>query len=160
MGVFSVTLNGLALCSLVFLFFVCMSGLDFVVHRVLYDYGLRFSYSWANFYWAIFGCVFAVFSFIAGFVYWLCSSKMSKDLKISAGLTLSIFLFYLGGLEDVLWFVLWSGSFPDVGVVWWWMPWFGIFGFWNGVCQLLLLSMVCLFVCGFWVWALRSRRPG
>jgi hypothetical protein len=137
-----------------------MSGLDFVVHRVLYNYGLQFSYGWASFYWLVFGSVFAVFSFAVGLVYWLASNRMPRDLRVSAGLTLSIFLLSLGGLEDVLWFVLWNGSFPDVGVIWWWMPWFGIFGFWNGVCQLILISIACLFVCVFWAWALHSRGSG
>jgi hypothetical protein len=41
---FRVAWRWLVFCLLVLLFFVFMSGLDFVVHRVLYSYGLRFSY--------------------------------------------------------------------------------------------------------------------
>ena len=47
-------LKGLVLCFLVFSFFILMSGLDFVVHGVLYDYGLCFSHDWAVPYWTFF----------------------------------------------------------------------------------------------------------
>jgi hypothetical protein len=36
----------------------------------------------------------------------------------------------------------WGGGLPQDGVVWWWMPWFRFFGFWNSGLQLCLLSLV------------------
>ena len=69
----------LVFCFLVLLFFVFMSGLDFVVHRVLYGYGLRFSYDWAVAYWAVYWCVFFVFSVAVGFIYWLASGRSGRD---------------------------------------------------------------------------------
>jgi hypothetical protein len=109
----------LAFCLLVLLFFVFMSGLDFVVHRVLYGYGLRFSYDWAVVYWVIYGCVFFVFSVAVGLIYWLASRRSRRDVKIGLGLFLSVYLLSLGGLQDVFWFVFWGGGLPGDGVVWW-----------------------------------------
>jgi hypothetical protein len=155
LGGFEAGWRGLALCFLVFCFFVFMSGLDFVVHRVLYGYGLRFSYDWAVGYWRVFGCVFFVFSVVVGFVYWLASGKSRRDVEVSVGLCLSVFLLFLGGLEDVLWFVLWGGGLPSGDVVWWWTLWFGVFGFWNSGLQLVLLCGVSVVVGLFWVLLLR-----
>lgn len=140
---------------LVFLFFVFMSGLDFVVNRVLYGYGLCFSYGWAVFYWSVFGGVFLVFAVVVGFVYWLGSGRSRRDLRVGVCLFLSVCLLFWGGLADVLWFVLWGGGLPDCGVVWWWMPWCGVFGFWNSYCQLVMLVVAVLVVGLFWVLALR-----
>lgn len=92
-----------------------MSGLDFVVHRVLYGYGLRFSYDWAIVYWVLYGCVFFVFSVAVGFIYWLASDRSRMDVKVGFGLFLSLFLFSLGGLQDV--FGLFFGVVVCLGMV-------------------------------------------
>lgn len=144
-------MRGLVLGFLVFLFFVFMAGLDFVVHGVLYDYGLCFSYDWAVFYWWVFGCAFFVFGVVVGFVYWSGSGRSRRDGVFGFGLFLSVYLLSIGGLVDVLWFVLWGGGLPGDDVVWWWMPWFRLFGFWNTGLQLVLLGSVCLVVVLFWV---------
>jgi len=101
------------------------------------------------------GFVVFVFSVVVGFVYWLGSNKSRKDAEISLCLFLSVYLLFLGGLEDVLWFVFWGGGLPSCDVVWWWMPWFGIFGFWNSAAQLFLLGVVSVVVGLFWVLVLR-----
>jgi hypothetical protein len=148
--------RGLGLGVLVFLFFVFMSGLDFVVHRVLYGYGLRFSFDWAVFYWVVFGCVFVVFGGVVGFVYWLGSGRGWRSVRVGVCLCLSVCLLFCGGLEDVLWFVCWGGGLPGGDVVWWWVPWFWVFGFWNSVLQLVLLGGVFVVVCVFWGLLLRG----
>jgi hypothetical protein len=153
---FSAIWKGVVLCCLVFWFFVFMSGLDFVVHRVLYGYGLRFSYDWAVGYWRVYGSVFLVFAVVVGFVYWLGSGRSESDVKVGLGLFLSVFLLSLGGLQDVVWFVFWGGGLPANDVIWWWMPWFGIFGFWNSLAQLCLLGVVFVIITLFWIRILGS----
>lgn len=139
---------------LVFFFFVFMSGLDFVVHRVLYGYGLRFSFDWAVFYWWVFGGVFLVLGGVVGFAYWVGSGRVRRDFWVGVCLFLSVVLLFVGGLEDFLWFVLWGGGLPDVGVVWWWCGWCWLFGFWNSFWHLVLLGVVCggLVLCWWVVW--------
>jgi hypothetical protein len=134
-----------------------MSGLDFVVHRILYGYGLRFSFDWAVFYWNVYTGVFFAFAVAAGFVYWLGSGRSWKDVKVSFGLFLSVFLLFFGGLADVFWFVLWGGGLPANDVVWWWSPWYRIFGFWNSIVQLILLLGVFVAVVLFWVFVLKRK---
>jgi len=148
--------KGLVLGFLVFLFFVFMAGLDFVVHRVLYGYGLRFSFGWAGFYWFVFGCVFVVFGLVVGFVYWLGSGGGLRGFRVGFGLFFSVLLLFFGGFVDVLWFVFWGGGLPGGGVVWWWMPWFWLFGFWDSFAQLVLLVFVFVVVVLFWIWILCS----
>jgi hypothetical protein len=99
--------------------------------------------------------VFFVFGGVAGFVYWLGSNRSRRDVGISLGLFLSVCLLLFGGLADVLWFVFWGGGLPGDDVVWWWSPWYRIFGYWNDYCQLVLLFGVFMVVVLFWVFVLR-----
>lgn len=128
-----------------------MSCLDFLVHRVLYSYGLRFSYSWAVPYWWLYGGVFLVFSVVVSFAYWLGSGRSRRNIRVGFGLFLSVCLLFWGGLTDVLWFVLWNGGLPADSVSWWWTPWFQLFGFWNSSAQLLLLCGVSILLVLLWV---------
>jgi len=133
-----------------------LSGLDFIVHRVLYGYGLRFSYDWASSYWSFYGCVYFVFSISVGFAYWLGSGKSGRDVRVAFGLFLSVYVLFLGGFADVLWFVFWGGGLPAYDVVWWWSPWFSVFGFWNSFWQLFLLSLVFVGLALLWILILNS----
>jgi hypothetical protein len=148
-------LKSLLLCFLVLLFFAFMSALDFIVHRVLYNYGLVFSYEWATLYWIVFGSIFLIFAFLIGFIYLMSSNaKNQKDLRVAVGLSLSICLMFAGGLEDILFFVLWDGGLPGDFTVWWWMPWCGLLGFWNSACQVYLFGVVSVVVVLLWIWIL------
>jgi len=43
--------KGFVVAIAIFSFFGWMSRMDFIVHGILYRYGLQFSYEWANPYW-------------------------------------------------------------------------------------------------------------
>lgn len=146
-----------ALFCLVFLFFILMAGLDHVVHNILYGFGLRFSFEWAVLYWNLFGCAFLVFGLVIGFAYWIGSGGSKQSLRAGIGLCLSVWLLFLGGLEDVIFYVVWGGGLPSGDVVWWWTPWYRIFGFWNSGMQLSLLSGVSVIACLFWILTARPR---
>lgn len=105
---------------LVLAFFFTMSALDYVVHGVLYGYGLSFSYSWAIPYWAAYNLLFVLFAF-----------------SIHSYLP---FLLWFGGFQDILWF-MWA---RDLSLrVWWWHPmyWLGL-TFWCLPCQVIMLGSV------------------
>ena len=68
------------------LFFVAMSRIDYVVNSTLYNYGLEFSYGWANTYWVAYNTVFVIFSAMAGFIYWFGSEKTTCDKKVASAL--------------------------------------------------------------------------
>ncbi len=124
------------------LFFAIMARVDFVVHAMLYNHGLEFSYDWAYQYWIAYDAVFVAFSVMAGLTYWLSSQRTIRDGKAAIALAVTINLLVLGGLEDVLYFA-WNGNLPAVSEVWWWSPWTNVFGTWNSVMQItMLITMV------------------
>jgi len=135
----------------IFFYFCLLSRIDFIVHGDLYHYGLRFSYEWANQYWVTYFAVYAYFSIVIGFIYWLASNRTKKDLKVSIGLTATVNLLQIGGLADILFFSLWAKGLPPDNVVWWWMPWYKIFGVWTSSMQIVLMVLMSLIVMFMWV---------
>jgi len=134
-----------------------MSRIDFIVHNTLYSYGLQFSYEWANNYWFTYNTIFLIFGVALGSVFWVSSNKTRKDLKLSLALIGTITLLTVGGLQDIMFFVLWGGGLPHSSVVWWWMPWAGIVGTWNSLAQIALTSVTSCAGVGLMLGALRSK---
>lgn len=128
--------------AVVFVFFCLMSKFDFIVHEKLYNYGLFFSYEWALDYWITYWSAFIVFSVIITVMYWLGSGKTMGDLMFSLTVCLTINLLMIGGVQDLLFFLLWGDGLPGYEVVWWWSPWIYVFGTWNSSMQLVLSSLI------------------
>lgn len=138
----------LILLTLILLFFTLMSRIDYIVHATLYQYGLQFSYAWANSYWFTYNALFVLFAVMAGLTYWLASNKTMRDLKLSFALLGTIMFLALGGLQDILYFTLWGGGLPPTSVVWWWVPWNNILGTWNSSMQIsftIIMSFASIF---------------
>jgi ABC-type Mn2+/Zn2+ transport system permease subunit len=134
-----------------------MAKLDFVVHSSLYNYGLIFSYEWANTYWLAYGIAFFAFSLMAGFIFWVGSQKTAHDKKILACLLLTINLLALGGLQDVIYFAVWAGGFPSNEVVWWWSYWSYVFGTWNSLMQITFTAIAITISVLTWVMVLKAK---
>jgi hypothetical protein len=135
-----------------------MARIDFVVNSTLYNYGLIFSYGWANDYWTAYNAAFVVFSVMVGFIYWFGSRKTTCDKKIVVALLVTINLLAIGGLQDVLYFTLWAGGLPPNNIVWWWSEWIAIFGTWNSWIQVtftLTMIGISLFT---WTLALHQKK--
>ena len=128
-----------------------MSRIDFIVHQDLYNYGLQFSYEWANEYWITYFASYAYFSVVIGFIYLLASNRTRKDLKVSAGLSATVSMLQMGGLSDILFFSLWSKGLPSDNVTWWWMPWYHIFGVWTSSMQIALLTLMFVVTVFMWI---------
>jgi len=135
-----------------------MSRIDFIVHSTLYEYGLIFSYEWANHYWLVYGLVFASFASAVAFVYYYASEKTFRNKKIALALFTSINVLSLCGLQDVLFYVLWTGSLPPETLVWWWSLWTLVFGTWNSQMQLALTGFACMVTLLCWVLALYQKK--
>jgi len=146
-----------AIALLVLSFFCIMSRIDFVVHGTLYDYGLQFSYEWALEYWVLYPAAFVIFALAAGLMFWLGSSKTPRDLKISAAITATIIILMIGGLQDVMFFVLWAGGLPPADVVWWWNPWRYILGSWSSVSQIASMLLALSATILLWTQTIRKR---
>jgi hypothetical protein len=143
---------------LIFMFFVLMSRIDYTINDALYDYGLKFSYGWAKGYWLAYNSVFLVFSSAVAAAYYLGSNKTRSELKVAVALFVTVGLLALGGLEDVLFFVLWGGGLPSVNVVWWWSPWIGIAGTWNSLIQGFLMVLTAFLSVLTWLIVLRKPK--
>ena len=142
--------KGFGVALSIFLYFCLLSRLDFIVHRDLYHYGLQFSYEWANEYWIIYFTSYVYFSIVLGLIYWLASNRTRNDLKVSLGLFITVNLLHLGGLADMIFFGLWAGGLPPDSVMWWWMPWYQIFGVWTSSMQIVLMAIMSLIVVSMW----------
>jgi hypothetical protein len=141
------------------LFFALMSKIDFIVHSTLYEYGLIFSYDWANMYWLIYSLVFFAFGLMMAFCYYVGSQKTFQNKKIAIALFASINVLALCGFQDVLFFVLWSGSLPPGTLVWWWSMWTYVFGTWNTQMQVTLTSLGFALIMATWILAYYKKKP-
>ena len=151
-------LKGLGVILSIFVYFCLMSRIDFIVHQDLYNYGLQFSYEWANEYWIAYFASYAYFSIVIGFINWLASNRTRKDLKVSLGLIATVNLLLIGGLADIIFFSLWAGGLPPDSVMWWWVPWYQIFGVWTSSMQIVLMAFMSLIVAFMWTKILSSSN--
>lgn len=134
-------LKGVAIALTVFTFFCIMSRIDYLVHSRLYKFGLQFSYEWAIEYWILYTFMYVIFSLAIGLMFWLGSDRTLRDCKISIAIVATVVLLTIGGLQDLLFFVLWAGGLPLPNVVWWWNPWQHILGTWNSISQIISASL-------------------
>ena len=151
-------LKGLGVALSILLYFCLMSRIDFIVHQDLYNYGLQFSYEWANEYWITYFASYTYFSIVIGFIYWLASNRTRNDLKVSAGLVITVNLLQIGGLADIIFFSLWAGGLPSNSIMWWWTPWYQIFGVWTSSMQTILVAFMSLIVASMWIKILSSSN--
>ena len=118
---------------LVLAFFLCTSYFDYVVHGMLYSYGLRFDFAWAYPYWISYGLFYVIF--ILALRSWLA------------------FLLWAGFFQDILTVAVWQRQ-HDWLTTWWWHPftlWFG--AEWNLLCQTVFLFSVLAVGLSFrWWW--------
>jgi hypothetical protein len=146
------------LSLLIFGFFVLMSRIDYIVNATLYEFGLRFSYVWANDYWITYNAIFVMFAVMIAVVYWIGSKKTRSDLKVSAALFVTVNLLTLGGLQDIMFFLLWGGGLPSINVVWWWAPWTIITGTWNSMIQVGFTTLTACMSAIAWIMALKKQK--
>jgi len=112
--------------AILFFFFgvLLFTRIDFFVNSSLYNYGLRFSENWYSEYTTL---------------YMLCYQFLILSLLVyTRNLKLLVFMeiFVLTSTQDLIYFSLWQGTFPQVD--WSWMPFYRIFGTWTTTHQILL----------------------
>jgi hypothetical protein len=148
--------KAILLAILVLSFFCLMSRMDFVVNSTLYGYGLRFSYDWAREYWVTYNAIFVAFALAVSCAYWFGSNRTRKDMKFSIALLITIVLFTLGGLQDLMFFVFWAGGLPPSNVVWWWAPWTNLVGTWNSMIQIGFMTI--MLGASIFTWMLATKK--
>ena len=100
--------------------FIALAYLDYIVHDVLYSYGLQFSYEWAVPYWTIYSLIFVIGC-------WLAKSYLG-------------ILLFAGALQDIIMFMGFSQDFSYRQ--WIWTPHHTLFGYWNVYTQIAMLIWV------------------
>jgi hypothetical protein len=120
-------------------------------------YGLVFSYDWANTYWLTYSLVFFAFAVSMAFSYYMGSQKTLQSKKIALAIFASINVLALCGFQDMLFFVLWSGSLPPGTLVWWWSMWAPVFGTWNSQMQIVLTSLGFGLITATWMITLKKK---
>ena len=144
--------------TLLFLFFLTgiifvlsVTRIDFIVHNVLYQYGLNFSYEWASSYWAMLGNVFILVSALIVIAYLMGAKEINKH-TLSIGLLLGFSVYALGVNLDLLWFTVFLGELPVLSEHWWWMPMDGFLGVkWTTLHQILYTLAFNVTMIGLWV---------
>jgi len=133
--------------------FLCLTGIDFIVHSVLYYYGLRFDVEWADPYWTVLTLSFLSIAVLAALTYMMNENGEKRTALL---IFLTIFGLYQAGLLDILWIVLWATfSFQDPYIltnVWWWSPYYRYLSIpWRVQHQILLLIIATSLLSLAWV---------
>jgi hypothetical protein len=147
-----------ALC-LVFLTYV-----DFIVHGILYHYGLVFSYAWAIPYWVGFAAFNVTLAILVGVVYLMSRENTLRNVYTAWMLGLTMLWQYFSGNEDLLWFViakLHGWNWIGLEEHWTWSPYNMIFNtVWTTKDQIALTVIMNCVLVGLWVvwWACKHGK--
>jgi hypothetical protein len=110
---------------LLFFFGVLLfTRVDFFVNASLYNFGLQFNENWYTEYTTLYALCYQLL-ILSLFVY-------TRNLKLSVFME----IFVLTSTQDLVYFGLWQGTFPQIE--WSWMPFYRIFGTWTTTHQILL----------------------
>jgi len=146
----------------IYLFFLQMglvfvTALDYIVHNWLYNYGLKFSYDWANPYWYILTAIFWIFAAIGVSAYYVDRHRPNK-LKALA-IFATILGEYHGGFLDTLWFIFSRLAHHQLNwtMNWWWHPFSSWFGHWDLRMNVTLNVIVGILLIGMWAYILKRR---
>ena len=104
-----------------------LTRIDYLVHAILYDYGLTFSYVWANEYWLLYALSYQLLIILL--ILW----NKNKYFFIAAE------VFVLTATQDLIYFGVWAGSFPTTN--WWWASFYNLLGFWSTFDQIFFSIM-------------------
>jgi hypothetical protein len=110
---------------LLFFFGVLLfTRVDFLINNSLYSYGLQFNENWYAEYSSLYALCYQFLIFVL-LVY-------TRNLKLFVFME----IFVLTSTQDLVYFGLWQGAFPQTE--WSWMPFYRIFGTWTTTDQALL----------------------
>jgi len=129
--------------------------IDFIVNRTLYDYGLKFSWSWAIPYWSALWTTFLIIAALVMTTYWIRREETLRNARTAVLLGITVILTSLN--FDLLWFAyLWR--LPAWNEVWWWYPFYWLLGLkWTTFHQVAFTVAVDSILAG--LWAIHFTQP-
>ena len=138
---------------------ILITGIDFIIHEVLYNYGLRFDYTWANLYWIILTALFWAVAAVGTSAYLIDREKVSKRKTLAVFITL--LTEYYGGWLDTVFFIIerlrrgtWGNAFNN----WWWHPYSSWFGHWDLNSNLVLNTVTFISLIALWFLVRRKGK--
>ena len=118
------SLEAIALLVSVIGVLVCMTLIDWIVHSVLYHYGLQFSYDWAVPYWTVLNASFFMFGLLAASAYLVLRDPELRHLSTALLIFWTVFIQMFAYNLDILWNVIdtYTGNraFPSMDDTWGW----------------------------------------
>ncbi len=112
-----------------FSFFVLvLTGIDYIIHADLYNFGLQFSLAWANPYWVLY---FSTFQFVS-----LSCALIARSWRLL--LVYEMFSLCVG--QDLVFYLVWNHSVFYSGE-WSWMLLYHVFGTWQTIHQISLVMI-------------------
>jgi len=131
--------------------------MDYIIHKILYNFGLIFSYEWANPYWMLLGLIFICFGLIGVSAYCIDKKRIPKAKAFMVFITVVAEHFF--GFLDTLFYVIdkiVTGEFIGWYENWWW-HWFSkMDGTWNLQRNIILNIIVGIFLIIGWIYVLRK----
>jgi hypothetical protein len=95
-----------------------LTARDQLIHGILYNYGLTFSYAWANWDWTIYFLQFQILAIATALI------ADSRNLLVLYE------AFVLSATQDLVFYAVWNNmAFPSTE--WWWGFGYKLFGTWN-----------------------------
>lgn len=136
---------------------ILLTGIDYIMHNWLYNWGLRFDYSWAYPYWILLALTFVSIGAVGASAYVLDRKRRFirlKKKKIFAVFFTLIAEHFAAYLDSLFWLIhALAGKRVDWISNWWWSPYSKIFGYWNLGANLLLNLITLILLYKMWKWA-------
>lgn len=127
------------------------TGLDHLVNSTLYQWGLEFGIEWFLAYGAWFTLIFVAITGAIATVYWFSTDDNKRSRFTQFAIVITIMSLWIGGFLDILWFMM-SGAFPPFDAVWWWMPFYWLFGIeWTLVHQIIYTTVWFILLIVIWL---------
>jgi len=112
-------------------FFLFLTVIDYVVHHILYGYGLTFDFKWARPYW--------IAQFLLTFVVALMQPGWREAIVVLGLLAAGIIDWF---------FFMFQREVPKGNL--WWLPWHRFHKPWTWKCQATLTVLILSFLIVFW----------
>lgn len=110
---------------------VSTTYVDFVVNNDLYKYGLIYNFDWFIRYGVGITLMHIAIPALISIAYWFSSAKQRRHKFTVGAIFITILAMWGGGFLDWVWFFfdwVFDGVLIQWGTVWWWMPFYWLFG--------------------------------
>jgi hypothetical protein len=130
---------------------ITITGIDWIIHSLLYHFGLQFSYVWAIPYWCLLNILFWIIAFLSVSAYFIDREPINK-IKGLAVFGTSMIEFYFNILDSLFFLIerVVTGQWGNAFTNWWWSPFSWIFGYWDLSSNIILNIIGIIIIITIW----------